>query len=111
VAIPTTTLPVYPLFDSSNKLYKDDTSTCIHRAESGVSELEVFALVYALEHFQVYLLGSKVTLPELVHRLAQAMSFTVLCFCSRTAPNSCSLASVHRISGLSICSAGAELLI
>ena len=38
-------------------------SQCINQAEQkyGVSELEVAALVYALEHFQVYLLGSKVT--------------------------------------------------
>ena len=39
------------------------TSRCTNQAKQkyGVSELEVAALVYALEHFQVYLLGSKVT--------------------------------------------------
>ena len=38
-------------------------SRCTNQAEQkyGVSELEVAALVYALEHFQIYLLGSKVT--------------------------------------------------
>ena len=38
-------------------------SRCTNQAEQkyDVSELEVAALVYALEHFQVYLLGSKVT--------------------------------------------------
>ena len=38
-------------------------SRCTNQAEQkyGVSKLEVAALVYALEHFQVYLLGSKVT--------------------------------------------------
>ena len=38
-------------------------SRCTDQAEKkyGVSELEVAALLYTLEHFQVYLIGSKVT--------------------------------------------------
>ena len=63
----------------SNKLrIVSDTqsSRCTNQAKQkyGVSELEVAELVYALEHFQVYLLGSKVTV--YTNHLAPVTSFT-----------------------------------